>query len=507
MTPATARSHRRIARAAPRAPRAPRRVSGPGRSAGPSPSPARRRSRSRAAARPVRLGRVRALPDHRLVDRLLRSRAVDLGARHRLLGGIVAMQVSLLKLNSGISRAVETTTTLERQNAELEARSRELAATDRDRDRAPSALGMLMPAAGDVGYLHGAARATPTRAVAPDAAAERDGRRAAGQPRDRAGLARRADRRRAPADAGRATAPAATTTTTPASPRWRPPRRPPRPGHDRAAQTATPHAAHDDVRPGGRRARSPVRASRGADRAAHRPALRGLPRHARARRRACRLARRRRGRHAQDAPPPPSRRPTSSSPPGAARSPTPTAPSWRSPSPRRRSRRRRTWSRTRRRPPRSSRTVLAHAARTSCCASSRAATPASSTSPAASPPRARAARRRSWASRGSSSSPSTAATTRATGWRRSCSATSAPTGHGLVRARVQPRRRSCAARTASAGSSSDALGDTIELREVKRTVAGRATCGSRSTRTSRTTPRRCWPRSARSGSPRARPRS
>ena len=31
------------------------------------------------------------------------------------------MQVSLLKLNSGISRAVETTTTLERQNADLEA--------------------------------------------------------------------------------------------------------------------------------------------------------------------------------------------------------------------------------------------------------------------------------------------------------------------------------------------------------------------------------------------------
>ena len=40
-----------------------------------------------------------------------------------MLGGIVAMQVSLLRLNSGISRAVQTQSTLERQNATLQARS------------------------------------------------------------------------------------------------------------------------------------------------------------------------------------------------------------------------------------------------------------------------------------------------------------------------------------------------------------------------------------------------
>ncbi len=62
------------------------------------------------------------------------------------------MQVSLLKLNSGISRAVETTTTLERQNAALEESITKLTATDRIQTGA-EALGMLMPAAGDVGYL------------------------------------------------------------------------------------------------------------------------------------------------------------------------------------------------------------------------------------------------------------------------------------------------------------------------------------------------------------------
>jgi hypothetical protein len=95
--------------------------------------------------------RVRALPEHRVVDRLLRSRAWIwlLGA---LLGGIVAMQVSLLKLNSGISRAVETTTTLERQNAALEQDIARLSRTDRIQTGAAS-LNMVLPPAGDVSYL------------------------------------------------------------------------------------------------------------------------------------------------------------------------------------------------------------------------------------------------------------------------------------------------------------------------------------------------------------------
>jgi cell division protein FtsL len=68
------------------------------------------------------------------------------------LGGIVFMQVWLLKLNTGISRAVQTTATLERQNAELEASIARLSAGERIR-RVAGGRGMLLPAAGDVGYV------------------------------------------------------------------------------------------------------------------------------------------------------------------------------------------------------------------------------------------------------------------------------------------------------------------------------------------------------------------
>ena len=78
----------------------PRRVSGPLR-----PAPA-----AGAAVRRGTTGvfeRIRALPETRFVDRLLRGRAW-IWLIGLLLGGIVAMQVSLLKLNAGISRAVTT---------------------------------------------------------------------------------------------------------------------------------------------------------------------------------------------------------------------------------------------------------------------------------------------------------------------------------------------------------------------------------------------------------------
>ena len=66
--------------------------------------------------------------------------------------GIVAMQVSLLKLNSGISRAVETSATLERQNSGMEASIARLASGERIRAAADK-RGMVTPAAGDVHYL------------------------------------------------------------------------------------------------------------------------------------------------------------------------------------------------------------------------------------------------------------------------------------------------------------------------------------------------------------------
>jgi hypothetical protein len=121
-----------------------RRVSGPMR-----PAP---------AGPPLRRGttgvfeRLRALPETRVVDGLLRGRAWIwlIGV---LLGGIVAMQVSLLKLNAGISRAVTASSTLERQNADIEARIAVLSSGERVQETA-AGEGMVMPPAGDVDYLH-----------------------------------------------------------------------------------------------------------------------------------------------------------------------------------------------------------------------------------------------------------------------------------------------------------------------------------------------------------------
>jgi hypothetical protein len=148
MTPAPARSRSRTRSTI--APRGPRRVSGPvsrGMVAAPAGAAARLPRRGTTGL----FARVRALPEHRVVDRLLRSR-LWIWALGALLGGIVTMQVSLLKLNSGISRAVETTTTLERQNAELENAIAQLSSPERI-DTGSETLGMDMPAAGAVSYL------------------------------------------------------------------------------------------------------------------------------------------------------------------------------------------------------------------------------------------------------------------------------------------------------------------------------------------------------------------
>jgi hypothetical protein len=95
--------------------------------------------------------RLRALPDHRWLDTLLRSRAwiwlLGIG-----LGGIVFMQVSLLKMNAGIGRAVESAATLERANAELQGEVAELSSGDRVRLLA-SGMGLVEPDAGTVGWL------------------------------------------------------------------------------------------------------------------------------------------------------------------------------------------------------------------------------------------------------------------------------------------------------------------------------------------------------------------
>src|ERR1700748_3073861 len=92
--------------------------------------PSRRPVPAVALPAPSLFERLISLPDNRVVDRLLRGR-LCIWVIGIMLGGIVAMQVSLLKLNAGISRAVQTQDTLVRTNSDLEAQVASL--TDYDR--------------------------------------------------------------------------------------------------------------------------------------------------------------------------------------------------------------------------------------------------------------------------------------------------------------------------------------------------------------------------------------
>ena len=144
MAAATARERHAARTRIQRAPARPqRRVSGP--IAKPHAAPAPRPGTGVFEA-------LRGLPDHRVIDRLLRGRVWICFVGLALMG-IVAMQVSLLKLNSGIGRAVETTATLERQNSQLEASIARLASGERIRAAADK-HGMVTPAAGAVHFLH-----------------------------------------------------------------------------------------------------------------------------------------------------------------------------------------------------------------------------------------------------------------------------------------------------------------------------------------------------------------
>jgi hypothetical protein len=126
------------------APYAPRRVSGPVRRPLPAGAPVRGRTSA--------FERIARLPDYKLVDRLLRSRAC-IWLIGILLGGIVAMQVSLLKLNTGISNAYRTAETLEHKNQAYKAQIAELSSGELIRDKAID-LGFVDPDAGNNRFLN-----------------------------------------------------------------------------------------------------------------------------------------------------------------------------------------------------------------------------------------------------------------------------------------------------------------------------------------------------------------
>ena len=130
-----------------RVPTAPRRVSGP--------AGGKRVARAAVAApMPVALrlaAAVHTVAEHRYLDRLVRGRMwiAILGVG---LIGIVFMQVSMLRMNAGIGRAVEQGSTLERQNSALQASISQLSSGERI-ETAAEKLGFVLPAAGSVRFL------------------------------------------------------------------------------------------------------------------------------------------------------------------------------------------------------------------------------------------------------------------------------------------------------------------------------------------------------------------
>jgi len=129
-------------------------------------APARRRPAAPPRRRPVvvrrparrlapgerLLGWLGALPDHRLLDRLIGGRVwiVLIGT---LLAGIVTMQLTLLRLNAGIGRAVERSAILQQTNAELSASISQLSDPQRIADLAAK-HGWVVPPQGSPRFIH-----------------------------------------------------------------------------------------------------------------------------------------------------------------------------------------------------------------------------------------------------------------------------------------------------------------------------------------------------------------
>lgn len=120
----------------------------------PAPAPRSRRVSGPAPARRATPRTAALMDGGTLLDRLIHGR-LWIAIVASALVGLVFLQVSLLKLNSGIGRAVQTAATLERQNASLRAEVSRLDSGERIQSVADR-LGLVMPAAGDRRYLRAA---------------------------------------------------------------------------------------------------------------------------------------------------------------------------------------------------------------------------------------------------------------------------------------------------------------------------------------------------------------
>jgi hypothetical protein len=107
---------------------------------------------------------VRALPDHALLDRIVRGRAWIplLGV---LLVGIVAMQVEILKLGTGMGRWIDRSSTLQTRNQALQASVAGLM-DDQRIERLAAKLGMVMPDPTAVSFLSAQPAGDTARAIA-----------------------------------------------------------------------------------------------------------------------------------------------------------------------------------------------------------------------------------------------------------------------------------------------------------------------------------------------------
>jgi hypothetical protein len=157
----------------PVAPRAPRRVSGPAARPRRGADAPRARQATAPAADPFALRalhRTRALADSRFLDRLIRGRLwIPIVAAGLM--GIVFMQVSMLKLNAGIGRAVQSAATLERQNTNLRAAVSGMESGSRI-DAAARHLGMVVPVDGSTRYVSATARGLAAAAASRMTAAD-----------------------------------------------------------------------------------------------------------------------------------------------------------------------------------------------------------------------------------------------------------------------------------------------------------------------------------------------
>lgn len=151
--------HRRTARP-PQAPRGPRRVSGPARARTGAAAPSAAAGRPSLAARGLLV--IRGLPEHTLLDRIVRGRAWIplLGV---LLVGIVAMQVEILKLGTGMGRWIERSSSVSAKNQALQADVAGLM-DDQRIERLAAKMGMVMPGPAAVSFL--SAQPGTARAVA-----------------------------------------------------------------------------------------------------------------------------------------------------------------------------------------------------------------------------------------------------------------------------------------------------------------------------------------------------